>query len=229
MTDPRALQLAEARYRNGYGPTLAEPWEQLHPDVRQDHITEAAAWLRSGIAAGLMPPAESCTGSRAAALTEAVAALEAHLESFFREWPDERQNSPWVLGWKDATAELRQLVTETTPHPAAEDLAAAENPTQLRWGLDDVQWGDDDSVIVMLSGPDREPYWLELDQERAAVLRQNLAGPDGEPEVGLRRLSPNEYTSAWHAVEGAAGEPGADPATVLHAVLRVLGIDQPVS
>jgi hypothetical protein len=91
-------------------------------------------------------------------------------------------------------------------------------------------WGDDDSVIVMLSGPDREPYWLELDQERAAVLRQNLAGPDGEPEPqqpGRRSLSPNEYSAAWHAVEGAAGEPGADPATVLHAVLRALGIDQP--
>jgi hypothetical protein len=53
-------------------------------------------------------------------------------------------------------------------------------PVQLRWGLDDVQWGDDDSVTVMLSGPDGEPYWLELDPERAAVLRQGLAGPDGD-------------------------------------------------
>jgi hypothetical protein len=56
-------------------------------------------------------------------------------------------------------------------------------PTPLRWGLDDVMWGDDDSVIVMLSGPDGEPYWLELDQERAAVLRQNLAGPEAAREV----------------------------------------------
>jgi hypothetical protein len=37
-------------------------------------------------------------------------------------------------------------------------------------------------VIVLLSGPDREPYWLELDPERAAVLRQNLAGPEGEAQ-----------------------------------------------
>jgi hypothetical protein len=44
-------------------------------------------------------------------------------------------------------------------------------------------WGDDDSVIVLLSGPDREPYWLELDPERAAVLRQNLAGPEAAREV----------------------------------------------
>jgi hypothetical protein len=56
-------------------------------------------------------------------------------------------------------------------------------PVQLRWGLDDVMWGDDDSVIVMLSGPDGEPYWLELDPGRAAVLRQNLAGPEAAREV----------------------------------------------
>ncbi|RNG26158.1 hypothetical protein [Streptomyces botrytidirepellens] len=56
-------------------------------------------------------------------------------------------------------------------------LAAADNPTQLRWGLDDVLWGDDGTVTVLLSGPEGEPYWLELDVERAAVLRQNLAGP----------------------------------------------------
>jgi hypothetical protein len=178
-TDPRALQLAEARYRNGFGPTLAEPWEQLHPDVRQDHVNEADAWLRSAVAAGLVPTAEGPTGSRTAALTDAVGALEAHLESFFCEHPEERQNSPWVLGWKDATAEVHRLVTEDASPPAVENLAAADNPTPLRWGLDDVLWGDDDSVIVLMSGPDLEPYWLELDQERAAVLRQNLAGPEG--------------------------------------------------
>lgn len=47
-----------------------------------------------------------------AALTRAVAALEAHLEGFFQEWPEERQNSPWVQGWKDAVAELRRLAVE---------------------------------------------------------------------------------------------------------------------
>jgi hypothetical protein len=185
--DPRARQLAESRYRNGYGPTLAEPWEKLNPDVRQDHVNEAAAWLRSAVAAGLMPP----TDSRAGALTDAVGALEAHLESFFCEHPEERQNSPWVLGWKDATAELRRLVTEDASPPAVEDLAAADNPTPLRWGLDDVLWCDDESVIVLLSGPDREPYWLELDPERAAVLRQNLAGPEGEAQQPETQAHPS--------------------------------------
>jgi hypothetical protein len=74
---------------------------------------------------------------------------------------------------------------------SAHPIADADNPTPLRWGLDDVLWGDDDSVIVLLSGPDLEPYWLELDPERAAVLRRNLAGPDGE-EAG-----PLDTLPAW--------------------------------
>ncbi|MFP3986931.1 hypothetical protein U9R90_05390 [Streptomyces sp. E11-3] len=56
------------------------------------------------------------------------------------------------------------------------------DPTPLRWGLNDVMWGDDDTITVMLSGPAGEPYWLELDPERAAVLRQDLAGPEGEEQ-----------------------------------------------
>jgi hypothetical protein len=38
-------------------------------------------------------------------------------------------------------------------------------------------------VTVLLSGPAGEPYWLELDPERAAVLREDLAGPDGAVTV----------------------------------------------
>lgn len=97
----------------------------------------------------------------------------------------------------------------------------AVEPVQLRWGLDDVQYGDDGTITVMLSDPARKPYWLELDRELAAVLRANLAGPDGEQR---RVLTPNEYDAAWHAVEGGAGEEGADPGTILHAVLDRLGI-----
>lgn len=65
--------------------------------------------------------------------------------------------------------------------PSTEDLASADNPTPLRWGLNDVQWCDDGTLLVMLSGPDREAYWLELDPERAAVLREDLAGPAEDP------------------------------------------------
>ncbi|MEW2302027.1 hypothetical protein AB0958_18975 [Streptomyces sp. NPDC006655] len=61
--------------------------------------------------------------------------------------------------------------------PAGLDPAEADNPTPLRWGLHDILWGDDDSVTLCLSGPDGEPYWLELGPERAAVMRDDLRGP----------------------------------------------------
>ncbi|MGW1160406.1 hypothetical protein ACWD48_19740 [Streptomyces sp. NPDC002519] len=79
--------------------------------------------------------------------------------------------------------------------PGVTDGEAAE-PTQLRWGLDDVMWGDDDTTTVLLSGPTGEPYWLELDPERAAVLRRNLAGPDGELETGTRQCGHDDYHDA---------------------------------
>lgn len=39
-----------------------------------------------------------------------------------------------------------------------------------------------------------------------------------------RALTASEYNAAWHAVEGTAGQEGADPGTILHAVLDRLGI-----
>lgn len=50
-------------------------------------------------------------------------------------------------------------------------------------------------------------------------------GAAGSVEPSRRALTPNEYDAAWHAVEGAAGEEGADPGTVLHAILNRLGIE----
>ncbi|MFI6282884.1 hypothetical protein [Streptomyces sp. NPDC050988] len=78
------------------------------------------------------------------------------------------------------------------------DLAAADNPTQLRWGLDDVLWSDDGTITVLLSGLEGEPYWLELDLERAAVLRQTLADPAEQDETadafsGTKPCGHNDY------------------------------------
>lgn len=50
---------------------------------------------------------------------------------------------------------------------------------------------------------------------------------EAETATPNRTLTDSEYNRAWHAVEGAAGEEGADPGTVLHAVLDRLGIDPP--
>lgn len=70
-------------------------------------------------------------------------------------------------------------VVEVARATAETQQPAEPEPTQLRWGLNDVMWGDDDTITVMLSGPAGEPYWLELEPERAAVLREDLSGPDG--------------------------------------------------
>lgn len=155
-TDPRAMQLAESRYRNGYGPTVADGWDTLDPSTRQFLVSEAESWLGAAVAAGLM--------ARVA--------------------------------------------------PTAEDLAAADDPTQLRWGLDDVLYGDDDTVTVLLSDEERRPYWLELDPERAAVLRWNLAGPDGEQptdeENGRRPCGHDDYHDRTSGLTGpACGAPAS--------------------
>ncbi|MER8002973.1 hypothetical protein [Streptomyces sp. NPDC095613] len=49
-----------------------------------------------------------------------------------------------------------------------------------------------------MSGPQGEPYWLELDQERAAVLREDLAGPvteepGEEHATGTRPCGHDDY------------------------------------
>lgn len=58
---------------------------------------------------------------------------------------------------------------------------------------------------------------IEADYDRMA--RQAVSVP--------RRLTDNEHSAAWHAIEGTASEEGADPGTVLNAVLAALGIDPP--
>lgn len=47
------------------------------------------------------------------------------------------------------------------------------------------------------------------------------------PAEPRRVLTANEYSRAWHAIEGAAGAEDADPSTILAAVLHALQIDAP--
>lgn len=61
-------------------------------------------------------------------------------------------------------------------------------------------------------------------QQRATGDVQELAVvPVPKPRI----LTPGEHDRAWHAIEGAAGEPGADPGTILTAVLAALDIQPP--
>ncbi|MBB4984975.1 hypothetical protein [Streptomyces nymphaeiformis] len=48
-------------------------------------------------------------------------------------------------------------------------------------------------------------------------------------EQPARTLTVEEHDRAWHAIEGATGQPDADPGTVLAAVLHALGIEAPTA
>lgn len=139
------------------------------------HADVIAATLRVDAKTGLPEYREGV--SRAAELLDLHAA---HLTES-EKTPATRELLDSILAFEDdhpALAVARQLLgTTTNEGPATEE----REPVQLRWGLDDVMYGDDDTTTLLLSGPGREPYWVELDPERTAALRNALAGPDGPP------------------------------------------------
>ncbi|MEW1629634.1 hypothetical protein AB0387_19890 [Streptomyces sp. NPDC089173] len=122
--------------------------------------------------------------------------------------------------------ELRKAFTTVAEYARRSAEPATTDPVMLRWGLDDVLLGDDDKTTVLLSDDQRRPYWLELEPERTAALRDALAGLPGNKSVP-RVLTPGEHDQAWNAIEGAAGEPDADTGTILNAVLGALEIQAP--
>ncbi|MBP8538582.1 hypothetical protein [Streptomyces sp. MK37H] len=62
-----------------------------------------------------------------------------------------------------------------------------------------------------------------------SVVQQGTGRAVALDGTARRSLTPEEYSAAWHAVEAAVGAPGADPATVLLAVLNALGIQPPAA
>lgn len=94
MDDPRILQLAESRYRNGYGAWAEDAWDALDASLRQHLINEAGAWLRAAVEAGIAPLAERPTDKHDAIL----------LDSHGQIW-GEYQTSPSSHG--DAILPLR--------------------------------------------------------------------------------------------------------------------------
>ncbi|MDV6291383.1 hypothetical protein R2F25_38880 [Streptomyces sp. UP1A-1] len=75
--------------------------------------------------------------------------------------------------------------------------------------------------VVVLTG--RLPELREALATTAQFAQQRIAADARKPVV----LTPAEHDRAWHAIEGAAGEPGADPGTILRAVLGALQILPP--
>lgn len=102
--------------------------------------------------------------------------------------------------------------TKKAPASAAgrPDPTTADDPTPLRWGVGDVLHGDDGTVTVCLSGPDRKPYWLELDPERAQALRDDLTPPAGPgcvqcADTGACNGGPCAHPTAEHPMNRALG------------------------
>lgn len=117
-----------------------------------------------------------------AVLTELPASMErdqlratvARIARMVDAW---EQRLPETIRTATAVDAIRQTLPTTLPPAPAPD----PEPTLLWWALDDVLYGDDDTTTVLLSDTRGRPYWLEMQPDRAAALRQNLAGPDAEP------------------------------------------------
>ncbi|MER6520060.1 hypothetical protein ABT246_24800 [Streptomyces sp. NPDC001553] len=106
----------------------------------------------------------------------------------------------------------KQTARQATDRAAGgPDPTTAHDPVPLRWGHGDVLHGDDGTTIVCLSGPNRQPYWLELEPERVQALRDDLTPPAAEPYVHpaaevdqLRKRVEEAQQDAEEAVTAAA-------------------------
>ncbi|MFJ2279263.1 hypothetical protein ACIOEZ_34505 [Streptomyces sp. NPDC087866] len=120
-----------------------------------------------------------------------------------------------------ALAVARQVLgtPTTTPAPA---LEPQDHP------------GADLFVALQAAGLDDDEAHRRMYAYAAMVLRQEKAtaaapAAPADRATDRRRLTPNEHDRAWHAIEGSAGEEGADPDTILNAVLHALRIDPPTA
>lgn len=147
VEDPRVLALAKARQQIAFQSVfnaVCPPWDGLTGQEQQTSLLEARNWLHAAMSAGLV-------ADRAAVLRDAAVALDADMERFFGEWPDEPRNSPYALGRKDAATELRRLAAEAQ---LSEAEAAAthvrdclDRPAVIRWCADRVRSTDGDYVV----------------------------------------------------------------------------------
>lgn len=103
---------------------------------------------------------------------------------------------------------------------ARKDAASGEGDRALREFL-----GAEVSAGTAAPAPAVVPLAVSQPSEAPVEGETAARASAGRTEGPRRTLTPNEYDAAWHAVEGAAGEEGADPGTILHAVLNRLGID----
>ncbi|MDH6629373.1 hypothetical protein M2271_007209 [Streptomyces sp. LBL] len=108
---------------------------------------------------------------------------------------------------------------EDAPAPASRAVRAAERAVS---GRVLTRWAD-----LFQDGGWRVDRYMETDRYDGYRLVRLILTPPAETVPGRRVLTPLEHHAAWHAIEGAVGEEGADPGTILNAVLRALDIDAP--
>jgi hypothetical protein len=94
---------------------MTDHWEQQLPEVIRTPAVVSA--IRAVLERAETEP--SAPADRAAILLWAADRLDADMERFFSEWPDEPRNSPYALGRKDAADELRRMAVEAQ-QPEAE-------------------------------------------------------------------------------------------------------------
>ncbi|MFB7936647.1 hypothetical protein [Streptomyces sp. NPDC056049] len=149
---------------------------------------------------------------------------------------------PAPAGAKPDPAVVEQFIQHMATQP---DPTTADDPIPLRWGLGDVMHGDDDSVIVCLSGPNREPYALHLEPEQRDALRDDLTAPDAGPDdtdlpARLRATLTERFTELGNPFsemriqfKGPDGWPASKPvgpdavAEVLRELLTAPAVGQP--
>jgi hypothetical protein len=166
-------------------------------------------------------PVSAGQADRAAVLEEAGASLDAHLEGFFREYPEERQNSPWVNGWKDATAELRRMAavpagSAVAGHTSGE--TGGDDPTESviyevvgDWGVDSADSAAGARAAVA--------KWLRAYPKCGAHAQQRIVRdwPDGSEFYGPWTDLPDEPAAGQSAggTHSCGNCEGIDPDTCL--------------
>lgn len=222
---PASVEEHRLALSDALGLGTGAPWDAIH-----DRVTELALppLGQDPVARRLGLVAEH----RATVLNEALVAMDAHLESFFREYPEERQNSPWVLGWKDATAELQRIAVEAQQRTDTPECSASLSGNCLREAESETACDTEAGECVHGGRPATEtpacPDPIEcgheaaLGQAQVAVaelaqalrLTREYVGEELLPPVegwswydALRRHAPHELPAV---VPAGAGEEPAD-------------------
>ncbi|WP_406188958.1 hypothetical protein [[Kitasatospora] papulosa] len=147
--------------------------------------------------------------------------LRARFEALAADWEQRGEYGDVSLTW--GARGIRDVL-------AAEARQPAPAETETAFGSPDctcIPWTRQGGAPRLL-GPgdtvDQISGW-----ERGLDCPHHAPHPAGSAETARRRLTPSEHDRAWHAIEGSAGEEGADPGTVLNAVLHALRIDAPTA